>query len=48
MMGYPFIVKAQGLVSRLKYAIVIQNVQWAIHILDCLHVNTKRGHILMH
>lgn len=48
MVGYPFIVKAQGLVSSLGYAIVIQNAQWRIHILDCLHVNTKMGHILIH
>jgi hypothetical protein len=48
MMGYPFIFKVQGLVSSLRYAIVLQNVQWTIHILDCLHVNTKMGYILMH
>jgi heme/copper-type cytochrome/quinol oxidase subunit 4 len=47
MMGYPFIVKAQGLVSSLGCAIVIQNVQWTIHILYYLHVNTKMGHILI-
>lgn len=48
MVGYPFIIKAQGLVLSLGYAIVIQNVQRTIHILNCLHVNTKMDHILIH
>jgi hypothetical protein len=48
MVGYPFLIKVQGFVSRLRCAIVIQNVQGTIHILKCLHVNIKMGHILLH